>query len=65
MTALFFGIGFGIVVLIRWWANWQPILDWQPIILVAALVAAPVGFLAGIGTFDYWVYYVLGKPTRA
>jgi cytochrome c oxidase subunit 1 len=65
MTALFFGIGFGIVVLIRWWGNWQPILDWQPIILVGALVSAPVGFLAGLGAFDYWVYYVLGGPTRA
>ncbi len=65
MTALFSGIGFGIVVLLRWWGDWQPILDWQPIILVAALISAPVGFLAGIGAFDYWVYYVLGNPTRA
>src|SRR5262249_44733667 len=64
MMCLFGAIGFGIVVVFRWWGNWQPILDPGPIILVSALVAAPVGFLAGIGTFDYWVYYVLGFPTR-
>jgi cytochrome c oxidase subunit I len=65
MTALLFGFGFGLVVVLRWWAGWHPILDWQPIILVAALVAAPLGFLAGLGAFDYWVYYALGRPTRA
>src|SRR5215470_19631027 len=63
MTALFGGIGLGIVELIRWWGNWQPIWDGQPIVLVSLLVAAPVGFLGGLGAFDYWVYYALGKPT--
>ena len=28
-----------------------------------ALTAAPLGFLAGIGVFDYWVSYFLGGPT--
>jgi cytochrome c oxidase subunit 1 len=65
MFVLFGGIGFGIVVLIRWGAGWHPILLTEPLVLVAALVAAPVGFLAGIGAFDYWVYYALGRPTRA
>jgi len=64
MAALFAGIGLGIVEVIRWWGNWQPIWDGQPIVLVSLLVAAPVGFLAGICTFDYWTYYALGKPTR-
>ena len=32
--------------------------------LVSILVAAPLGFLAGIGTFDYWTHYALGRPTR-
>src|SRR5205823_14645938 len=64
MTSLFFGVGFGIVTVLRWWGSWQPLLAWQPLILVSALVAAPVGFLAGIGTFDYWAYYALGHPTR-
>src|SRR5260370_26042858 len=34
------------------------------ITLVSLLVAGPIGFLAGIGAFDYWVYYALGSPTR-
>jgi cytochrome c oxidase subunit I len=64
MFVLFGWIGFGIVVLIRWAAGWHPILLTEPLVLVAGLVAAPIGFLAGIGAFDYWVYYALGYPTR-
>jgi cytochrome c oxidase subunit I len=64
MFVLFGWIGFGIVVLIRWGAGWHPILLTEPLVLVAGLVAAPIGFLAGIGAFDYWVYYALGYPTR-
>jgi cytochrome c oxidase subunit 1 len=65
MFVLFGAIGFGIVVLIRWGAGWHPILLSEPLVLVSALVSAPIGFLAGIGAFDYWVYYALGYPTRA
>ena len=65
MTALFFGFGFGLVILFRWWGNWQPIVDWQPLTVVAILTAAPIGFLAGLGAFDYWLYWALGKTTRA
>jgi cytochrome c oxidase subunit I len=65
MTCLFGGIGFGLVVVLRWWGNWQPLIKDDVVILVAALVAAPLGFLAGIGTFDYWTYYALGHRTRA
>ena len=25
---------------------------------------APLGFLAGLGGFDYWVAYALGQPTQ-
>ncbi|MFL6012366.1 MAG: cbb3-type cytochrome c oxidase subunit I, partial [Gaiellaceae bacterium] len=63
MTALFFGIGCGIVVLCRWWAGWHPVWFGEIIVLVAALIAAPIGFLAGIGAFDYWVRYAIGAPT--
>ena len=35
------------------------------ITVVAFLTTAPVGFLAGIGAFDYWIYYISGRPTRA
>ena len=64
MTALFFGFGFGLVVGIRAVAGWDPLLQWEVIVTVAALTAAPVGFLAGLGAFDYWVRYAIGSPTR-
>ncbi|MDX6484550.1 MAG: cytochrome c oxidase subunit [Gaiellaceae bacterium] len=65
MTVLLAALGFGLVVVLRFWGGWHPLLDWQPIVLVSLLVAAPLGFLGGLGSFDYWVYYALGKPTRA
>jgi cytochrome c oxidase subunit 1 len=64
MTPLFGAIGLATVTGFRWWGGWDPILDTQADVLVALLVAAPIGFLAGIGAFDYWVYYALGFPTR-
>src|SRR5437867_602957 len=64
MAPLFFGIGCGIVVLCRWWGGWHPIWFGSIIVLVAALIAGPVGFLAGIGAFDYWARYAIGAPTQ-
>jgi cytochrome c oxidase subunit 1 len=64
MTGLFFALGLGIVVGLRALAGWDPALDWEVVITVAGLTMAPIGFLAGLGAFDYWVEYALGKPTR-
>jgi cytochrome c oxidase subunit I len=64
VAALFFGIGTYLVVGIRWLAGWDPIYDWTIITLVGALVAAPIGFLLGLGAFDYWLYWISGRPTR-
>jgi cytochrome c oxidase subunit I len=64
MTPLFAAIGFGIVVFFRWLGGYDPLLDAEPLVTVSALTAAPVGFLAGIGAFDYWVHYFIGRPTR-
>src|SRR6266702_51908 len=64
MTPLFFGIGSAIVVLCRWWGGWDPIWFGEVIVLIGALIAAPIGFLAGIGAFDYWVKYSIGSPTE-
>ncbi len=64
LTALFWGIGFGIVVFFRWLGGYDPTLDWDVLTVVASMTAAPVGFLAGIGAFDYWLYYISGRPTR-
>src|SRR5215217_1642715 len=64
MTPLFFAIGLGIVVGLRSLGHYEPVWDWLIIVTVAGLITAPIGFLAGIGAFDYWVYYALGYPTR-
>ena len=63
MTALFFAIGTGIVVGIRSLAGYDPVWDWVVIVTVAGLTTAPIGFLAGLGAFDYWTKYALGAPT--
>jgi cytochrome c oxidase subunit I len=65
MFPLFGGLGLGIVALIRWVAGWHPVLATEPVVLVSALVTAPIGFLAGIGAFDYWARYCIGSPTVA
>jgi cytochrome c oxidase subunit 1 len=64
MTGCFFLLGLGIVVFFRWLGGYDPTLDWEPVIVVAGLTTAPIGFLAGLGGFDYWVSYALGSPTR-
>jgi cytochrome c oxidase subunit 1 len=64
MVPLFWGLGFGLVVGIRAAAGWEPVFDWNVITVVASLTTAPIGFLAGIGAFDYWVSYFVGSPTR-
>jgi cytochrome c oxidase subunit 1 len=34
-------------------------------ILTVSLIAVPLLFLVGIGGFDYWFYWAIGRPTRA
>ena len=53
----------GLVVLVRELYGYSPIMDWDAIVTVM-LIAAPLGFLVGIGCFDYWFYWASGKPTR-
>ena len=64
MAPLFWAIGAGIVVFFRWLGHYDPPWDWLVITVVASLTTAPLGFLAGIGSFDYWLYYISGRPTR-
>jgi cytochrome c oxidase subunit 1 len=64
MTPLFAAIGLGIVLLLRVIAGWDPLWEWNTIVVVAFLTAMPIGFLAGLGAFDYWTYYALGGETR-
>ena len=62
-AAAFFFIGMYLVVTLRWMAGWDPVYDWTIIVLVGGLTAAPIGFLLGLGAFDYWLYYISGRPT--
>ena len=64
MMALFWGIGAGLVTLLRWLAGWDPTWDWTVVVSVAFLTTMPIGFLAGLGAFDYWTRYALGFPTQ-
>jgi cytochrome c oxidase subunit I len=64
MTPLFGALALGLVVGIRALAGWDPVWYWPPIITASFLTAAPIGYLAGIGCFDYWLYYISGRPTR-
>src|SRR5262245_10153572 len=59
---LFFLIGVAIVALIRWAAHWDPAFEWY-IITTVSLTTVPIGFLVGLGGFDYWVRYASGRPT--
>src|SRR5687768_12583584 len=64
MALLFFGLGALLVLGLRWWWSWDPVWHTEVVLAVAAMTAAPIGFLAGIGSFDYWLHYFSGRPTR-
>jgi cytochrome c oxidase subunit 1 len=63
LTPLFFGVSTGLVALCRWALGYEPILEFQPWI-TTLLTVVPFGFLIGIGGFDYWGRYMVGKPTE-
>ena len=64
LTPLLGLIGLGIVVGLRAIAGWEPLIETKSAVTVALLTAAPIGYLAGLGCFDYWLYYMSGGPTR-
>src|SRR3712207_2299688 len=55
----------GIVVGARALYGWDPVVTWEASITVGALIAAPLGYLVGIGCFDYWFRWASGAPTTA
>src|ERR1700742_4580277 len=58
-----FAFTFGLVVLVRWLMHEHPIIDGNAITIVS-LIGVPLFFLVGLGTADYWFYWISGKPTR-
>jgi cytochrome c oxidase subunit 1 len=58
-----FGLATALVIGARAALGFDPL--WQLQVLITAwTIITPLAFLAGIGAFDYWVYYALGSPTR-
>ena len=60
-----FVVGALLVMALRAWWGWDPVWTTEVILVVGGMVLAPLGFLAGIGSFDYWLHYIAGRPTRA
>jgi cytochrome c oxidase subunit I len=54
--------GAGLVVLVRALYGWDPLFDGNAITTVA-LISAPLGWLVGLGVFDYWFRWASGAPT--
>lgn len=62
-TAIGWAFAFVLVVGIRWLANFDEVIQWTSVTTIA-LVTMPVFFLYGIGCFDYWFYWISGRPTK-
>src|SRR5688572_9033811 len=64
MAGLGFVLGTLLVMLLRAWWGWDPLWNTEVILVVGAMVFAPIFFLGGIGSFDYWLHYISGRPTQ-
>ena len=62
-TLLAYGIATALVTGIRWSAHWDPVWELD-VLVVAWTIIVPLGFLAGLGAFDYWIYWISGRPER-
>src|SRR4051812_45627240 len=62
MSALGFGVGTLLGPGIRAWIGYHPVFQDQ-VWATVLMVTVPMFFLAGLGTFDYWAGYAIGKPT--
>ena len=62
MTVVGAAFAFGLVVGLRALQD-LPVWRATPIVTVI-LLAAPLGFLVGIGGFDYWGKWMIGSPTE-
>jgi len=57
------GLAYAITCAVRALYGWDPVVDGDAVLTVA-LIGAPLGFLIGLGAFDYWFYWASGRPTR-
>src|SRR6187401_2302505 len=63
VTPLAFGLATLLVLGCRAWLDYHPLNEFQ-VLLTAWMIIVPLGFLIGIGGFDYWFYWASGRPTR-
>ncbi|UTI67007.1 cbb3-type cytochrome c oxidase subunit I [Paraconexibacter antarcticus] len=65
ITAIVFGIAFsyGLSIGARALFGYDPYLDGEAVLQIA-LIATPFFFMVGLGLFDYWGYWMSGRPTR-
>jgi cytochrome c oxidase subunit 1 len=54
---------YGLTCAARALLGYDPVLDGRAVLQVA-LIAAPLFFLYGLGAFDYWLDWALGRPTK-
>ena len=59
-----FWFGYGLVVLLRVLSGLPATQTAQTGYpqLIVALITGPLGFLIGIGAFDYWLRWAIGRP---
>jgi cytochrome c oxidase subunit 1 len=63
LAPLAFGLATLLVIGARAALGYSPL--WElPVLIAAWTVLVPVAFLAGIGGFDYWAYWISGRPSR-
>ena len=62
-TPLGIALAYAIVLPIRAASGYHPVLDGTAILQVA-MITSPFAFLIGLGAFDYWFYWAIGRPTR-
>ena len=63
VTPLAFVLATLLVIGCRAWLDYHPLNEFQ-VLLTAWMIIVPLGFLIGIGGFDYWFYWASGRPTR-
>ena len=60
-------VGFGLATLLvigaRAAMGFDPLWELQ-VLIVAWTIVVPFAFLAGLGGFDYWAYWISGRPSR-
>ncbi len=62
-TPLGIGLAYAIVLIIRAASGFGHVVDGTAILQVA-MITTPFAFLIGLGAFDYWFYWAIGRPTR-